>query len=170
MNMQNGLTGLMVACQKDLVDIAKALLEAKADTDMTEVVNNYDSNKIVQWITLYQRKCHHALLLSQSTGRTALFFSAIQGNVEIIKLLLIHGADVDIRDKVGLIVTPVHLYVSYLYCSLPDTHNTQNLFSLSLTYTQLICMTLCACSHTHAHNVICTHTRSHLHTDWSYSC
>jgi hypothetical protein len=29
----------MVACQKGLVDIAKALLEAKADTDLTEVVS-----------------------------------------------------------------------------------------------------------------------------------
>jgi hypothetical protein len=29
----------MVACQKGLVDIAKALLEARADTDVTEVVN-----------------------------------------------------------------------------------------------------------------------------------
>ena len=53
--MQNGLTGLMVACQKGLVDITKALLEAKADTDMTEVVNNF-INKIVQWIILSQHK------------------------------------------------------------------------------------------------------------------
>ena len=36
----------------------------------------------------------------QSTGRTALSFAAEQGYVEIIKLLIIHGADVDIRDKV----------------------------------------------------------------------
>jgi hypothetical protein len=37
--MQNSLTGLMVSCQKGMVDIAKALLEAKANTNTTEVVS-----------------------------------------------------------------------------------------------------------------------------------
>ncbi len=36
--MQNRLTGLMVACQLGRADIVKALLEARADTDMTEKV------------------------------------------------------------------------------------------------------------------------------------
>lgn len=36
--MQNGLTGLMVACLLGQVDIVKALLEARADTDMKEKV------------------------------------------------------------------------------------------------------------------------------------
>lgn len=36
----------------------------------------------------------------QSTGWTALFFAAKQGNMEIARLMVIHGANLDIKDKV----------------------------------------------------------------------
>ena len=37
--MQDGLTGLIVACQKGFVNIVKVLLEAKADTDIPDKVH-----------------------------------------------------------------------------------------------------------------------------------
>ena len=38
----------------------------------------------------------------QSSGQSPLFFASKEGNVEIAKLLLAGGADVKLRDKVGL--------------------------------------------------------------------
>ena len=91
------------------------------------------------------------LLLSQSTGWTALFFTAKQGNAEIIKLLLIHGADVDIRDKVRIYRTR-----SYSMCVV--------LVLLSLTYTthKLYSITL-SDIHTHTHTLTPTPTPTPTH-------
>ena len=36
----------------------------------------------------------------QEAGRTALMFGAEDGNMEVVKLLITAGADVNIRDKV----------------------------------------------------------------------
>ena len=57
--MQNGLTGLMVACQKGLADIVKTLLEARADTDMTEEVHHID---YIRLCSLYVLWVHVAMV------------------------------------------------------------------------------------------------------------
>ena len=77
-----------------------AAMKADCQTAKFNIFQLYGILMLLMATTLSWYKYHHALLLSQSTGRTALFFSAEQGNIEIIKLLLIHGANVDIRDKV----------------------------------------------------------------------
>ena len=49
--MQNGLTGLIVACKKGFVNIVKALLEAKADTDISDKVH------VVLLLYISERTC-----------------------------------------------------------------------------------------------------------------
>ena len=36
----------------------------------------------------------------QTTGQSAIFFASKQGNTEIVKLLIDHEANLDIKDKV----------------------------------------------------------------------
>ena len=44
---------------------------------------------------------YHCSLCVQTAGRSALFFAAEEGKVEIAKILVGGGADVDLKDKVN---------------------------------------------------------------------
>ena len=53
---------------------------------------------IVNWYTL-TIACS-LFIYTQATGRSALFTASEQGNLEIVKLLVKGGANVDLKDKV----------------------------------------------------------------------
>ena len=75
LNMPNGkgLTPLMITIKKGNLNSAMSLLAAEADPDI----------------------CHH------ETGNTALHLAAEAGNLVLVKLLLVFGADLQIKNKAG---------------------------------------------------------------------
>ena len=50
----------------------------------------------------YYDSVHSLILLVFQDNRTALMFAAGNGSVEVVKILLDKGADVNIQDKVSL--------------------------------------------------------------------
>ena len=94
--IQEGLTALMLATQRGHKEVIKVLVERKANPNITEVVG----------LCLYVWIMYHCSLYMylQTTGWTALHFSAEVGDVETLRILLEGGANVDIKNKVsGLI-------------------------------------------------------------------
>ena len=90
MCVQEGLTALMKATNGGHKDVVKSLLTGFANPNITEEV------VWVNWCTLTTAHC----LYIQATGRNALSMASEQGNLEIVKLLVKGGADVDLQDKV----------------------------------------------------------------------
>ena len=88
--IQNGLTALMVATQRGHKDVVNALVEKKANPNITDKVG----------LCLHVLIMYHCSLCVQMTGRSALFFAAEEGNIKITKILVSGGADVDLKDKV----------------------------------------------------------------------
>ena len=80
----------MLATQRGHKEVIKSLLEKKANPNITEKVG----------LCLHVWIMYHCSLCVQTTGRSAIFFAAENGNVEITKLLVSGGADVDLKDKV----------------------------------------------------------------------
>ena len=89
---QEGLTALMLATQNGYASAVQTLLrDGKADPNITDKVQCC--------------LCHadHVLLFIvcvQTSGWTAIFFASKQGNTEITRQLIGHGARLDIKDKV----------------------------------------------------------------------
>ena len=50
---------------------------------------------------VYYVTAHHIIICVQTTGGTALHLAAKTGNMEIFRMLLGGGADVEVKDKVG---------------------------------------------------------------------
>ena len=80
----------MMATQRGHKEVIKSLLEKKANPNITDEVGLY----LHVWIM------YHCSLCVQTTGRSAIFFAVENGNVEITKLLVSGGANVDLKDKV----------------------------------------------------------------------
>ena len=89
--MQESMTALMLATQRDHKDIVKALMERKANPNIT-------ADKV--GLCLHVWIMYHWLLCVQTSGWTALHLASKEGHVEISRMLIEGGADVDIKDKV----------------------------------------------------------------------
>ena len=92
----------MLAAQNGHTSVIKALLDAKANPNITDKVRVYSSNV---WLRNLAANC----ICIQTAGWSALFFAAKLGNLTIVQLLIARGAKVDLRDKVTWIVNPWRL-------------------------------------------------------------
>ena len=89
---QAGLTPLMLATQNAHASVVKTLLDGRADPNITDKV----------YCCLPSCVDHVLLLIvcAQTSGWTAIFFASKQGNTEIARQLIGHGARLDIKDEV----------------------------------------------------------------------
>ena len=84
----------MEASYRGFTEIVKVLAEAKADPNITDAVNlHYTHYCIVQ---IRSRLC-----ISLQHGNTALIMAASKGHTDIVKILVEHGADIHIINKVS---------------------------------------------------------------------
>ena len=84
----------MLASSRGYTKTVKVLTEAKADPSITDKVKlHYTHYCIVQ---ISSRLC-----ISLQDGDTALILAASMCHTDIVKLLVEHGADIDIRNKVS---------------------------------------------------------------------
>ena len=91
---QHGCTGLMWASSKGYTEIVKVLAEAKADPNITDEVKLcYTHYCIVQ---IRSRSC-----ISLQYGDTALILATNEGHTDVVKILVDHGTDMDIKNKVS---------------------------------------------------------------------
>ena len=90
--LQEGLTSLILATQNRHLKVVEALLDAKADPDITENVRICELSRFSDGI-LY-------VTCPQTVGWSAVFFAAKSGHLNIVQRLLRKGAKVDIKDKV----------------------------------------------------------------------
>ena len=97
--VQEGLTALMLATQNGHVQVVQALLDAKADPNITESVSIFLATTQPMSGVLF-------IMFTQTAGWSALFFAAKSGYLQIIKLLVGKGADIGIRDKVTYCLSP----------------------------------------------------------------
>ena len=72
----------------------KVLAEAKADPNITDKVKLHYTNYCI--VEIRSRSC-----ISLQDGDTALILAASEGHTDIVKILVEHGADMDIRNKVS---------------------------------------------------------------------
>lgn len=82
----------MLATQRGHKNVVKALVEQRADPNITHKVGVY---KLLAWITMTA-----LWVCVQTTEGTALHFASKQGNAGISRILLGGGANVEIKDKV----------------------------------------------------------------------
>ena len=80
----------MLATQRGHKDVVKALVEWKANPNITDKVD----------LCLHVWIMYHCLLCVQMAGRSALFFAAEEDNIKTAKILVNGGADVALKDKV----------------------------------------------------------------------
>jgi ankyrin repeat protein len=80
----------MLAAHHGRKGVVQVLLEKKANPNITDKVG----------FCVHVRITYHCSLCVQTASRSALIFAAEGGNIEITKLLVGGGADVDLKDKV----------------------------------------------------------------------
>ena len=100
------MTALMYATQCGHKDIVKALVERKANLNITAVMVG---------LCLHVWIMYHCSLCVQTSGWTAMHLASKEGLVEISRMLIEGGADMDIKDKVSSLV--------YLRIVAADTHS-----------------------------------------------
>ena len=85
----------MLASYRGFTEIVKVLAEAKADPNITDKVKlHYTHYCIVQ---IRSRSC-----ISLQYGDTALILAARWGYTDVVKILVEHGADIHIKNKVSV--------------------------------------------------------------------
>ena len=85
----------MEASYRGFTEIVKVLAEAKADPNITDKVKlHYTHYCIVQ---IRSRSC-----ISLQHGYTALIIAASEGHTDVVKILVEHGSDMDIKNKVSV--------------------------------------------------------------------
>ena len=67
---------------------------------LTQILKQRYINIIHSYTTLRERGSW-AHIVAQNTGWSALLYAASQGNIEIVRLLIEHGAIVKLKDKVS---------------------------------------------------------------------
>ena len=85
----------MLATQRGHAQVVKTLIDGKANPNITD--------KVQCCLVVFASCVDHVLLMIvcvQITGWSALFFAAKEGNVEIARLLIGSGANVELKDKV----------------------------------------------------------------------
>ena len=91
----------MLATKSGHTDVVKALLEAKAEPNLTE--------KVRVQCTWSHSLAHHVYAHElQNSGWSALFFSVQEGHLKIAELLIAAGAVVDRKDKVTVNVCALY--------------------------------------------------------------
>jgi ankyrin repeat protein len=106
-----GATPLMLALSADHLDFAEALVKQGADVNL---VSDRIHNPAALFSAVRGRRVNNVRLLlenhadpnvvslNQGENVTALHMAAASGSVEIVQLLLMHGAHVDARDESGM--------------------------------------------------------------------
>ena len=85
----------MEASYRGFTEIVKVLAEAKADPNITDEVKlHYTHYYIVQ---IRSRSC-----ISLQYGNTALILAASEGCTDVVKILVEHCSDIDIKNKVSV--------------------------------------------------------------------
>ena len=84
----------MWASSRGYTEIVKVLAEAKADLNITDEVK-------VHYTHYYVAQIRSILCISLQDGDTALIWSASEGHTDLVKILVDHHADMDIRNKVS---------------------------------------------------------------------
>lgn len=91
LTLQDGLPPLHIACWQGHVDVTEILLKCGAQIDIQA--------KVILTIVLYVIVFVEGVFYPQS-GHSALWHSSFRGNAELIKLLIEHGAQVDLQTNV----------------------------------------------------------------------
>ena len=85
----------MEASYRGYTEIVKVLAEAKADPNINDKVKlHYTHYCIVQ---IRSRSC-----ISLQDGNTALILAARWGHTDVVKILVEHGSNIDIKNKVSV--------------------------------------------------------------------
>ena len=85
----------MEASSRGYTEIVRLLAEAKADSNITDKVKlHYTHYCSVQ---IRSRSC-----ISLQYGNTALILAASEGCTDVVKILVEHGSDIDIKNKVSV--------------------------------------------------------------------
>lgn len=80
-------------------------------TILNELINKDNCPDTATWTRIYDLIRQGANFNTQNTnGQQCLFFAAKYGQADVVKLLLKHGANVDIKDKYS---TPLHIAILY---------------------------------------------------------
>ena len=111
--IQEGRTALALASWKGHKQTVDVLLKAGAKPDIQDQVRGCTCVYDDQWDENHQEAslCFSFL---QGKGWTALFFATAEGHVDIVKMLLEYGTEVNIKDRVRVCV--VHQYLLQLMC------------------------------------------------------
>ena len=94
--IQDGRTGLMEASYRGYTEIVKVLAEAKADPNITDKVKHHYTNYCYCIVQIRSGSC-----ISLQDGNTALILAASEDRTTIVKILVEHGADIDIINNVS---------------------------------------------------------------------
>ena len=85
----------MKASSRGFTEIVKVLAEAKADPNITDEVKfHYTDYCIVQ--------IRSRSYISLQDGNTALILATREGRTDVVKILVDHGSDIDIKNKVSV--------------------------------------------------------------------
>ena len=87
--IQSGYTGLMLASSRGHTAIVKVLAEAKADPNITDKVKLHYTHYCIVYELIKTMHVIHRMV-----------FAASRGSTNIVNILVDHGADVHIRNKV----------------------------------------------------------------------
>ena len=92
MCVQEGLTPLILAIQQGHKDVAGILLKFGANPNLVEPVSAFSSCVYVELLIF--------ISCAQTSGWGPLSFTCKEGPMEMVRLLLTGGADVQLQDKV----------------------------------------------------------------------
>ena len=111
-----GDTPLRAACKEGHVAAAALLIEKGAD------INNRIKVMMIYLILNKGVHCYWYHFYSQQSGRHALYRASFEGKLEIVKLLLDHGAQIDLPSNVSYHCNmyyqcslAMHMIVSLMY-------------------------------------------------------